>query len=344
MNSQLWFKNLKEKNTRANLDYLQFLKVKGDLNKELSGDKPILHYIVKFDLVEEFKKALDLGVKPVSGSYSVFNDLIQHKKLSFFEYLLKFLPPNFNYDKKDSYSRTPLMVATILNRIDFVDRLLNAYSPDVEEKDRNGLTIIHTASYFNSKTILERFRLAGLGSFYKDNAGDNPLHTACNNGNFEAVSALLKFSDARDCIYNVNKAGLFAVDIIKKNGRAKMISNAIENKIKELEKGKYEKKHDRTDNNQYEKKTCKRVEDKEKLSTNDRETLKKLIEKHNFKGNNFELCKKYVNTDGSSDKKTCEKIKSKERLNTNDKKTLKTLREKHNFKGNNFELCKKYGN
>jgi ankyrin repeat protein len=78
---------------------------------------------------------------------------------------------------RDSYDRTPLHVA-VWHRCDstVIDTLIGAACIDVDIRDRDGFTAIHTACLMHNIDAVTRFVAAGANLELTDKKGDTPLH------------------------------------------------------------------------------------------------------------------------------------------------------------------------
>ena len=114
---------------------------------------------------------------------SIFHILIINNNVNFLRCILKKIPDSSKYlNCKNPQGRTPLMIATILNRCDMIETILS-YGVLINEQDFEGNTALHSATRcVKSSKIVQLLLQNGADINLRNKENKTPLNYAIEMG------------------------------------------------------------------------------------------------------------------------------------------------------------------
>ena len=130
---------------------------------------------------------------------------------------------DINFDMRDKFGCTPLMIATQANQINMV-RYLIQIGCDIETKDKEGWTLIERAAHNGSLSIVSDLYQKGVDIDSKDKQWWTPLHRAAYNGH----SSVVRFLINHNADYEIkNKKGKTALQIAQNDAVKQILSSVL---------------------------------------------------------------------------------------------------------------------
>eukprot|EP00003_Mantamonas_plastica_P004465 TRINITY_DN1354_c0_g1_i15.p1 TRINITY_DN1354_c0_g1~~TRINITY_DN1354_c0_g1_i15.p1 ORF type:complete len:1743 (-),score=727.22 TRINITY_DN1354_c0_g1_i15:4589-9817(-) len=174
----------------ASEDCVGHLLTKGvevDSTTVLHGYTP-MHFVSSRRIAELL---LEHGADLDIGSLHGLSPLHTAARFGRYEVLQFFLSTDLDVDAKTLEMDTALMKSSQYpNHHDCVQLLLKA-GANVNEKNHNGDTALHYATYYDCHRSVEHLIAAGADVNAVDRKLISPLHNACSSGNFETVKLIL---------------------------------------------------------------------------------------------------------------------------------------------------------
>jgi len=118
----------------------------------------------------------------------------------------KLIDINYKLNSTDSLGFTPLLIASMTNNQDFINKLLKKTSNINAIDGYNGYSALHYAIYYNDLTLVKKIlaKNANINLQSTDIMKNTPLHLAVEKEYVNIVDFLLE-NQARDTIKNVNE-------------------------------------------------------------------------------------------------------------------------------------------
>jgi ankyrin repeat protein len=148
--------------------------------------------------------------------------------------LLKCSRVNVNW--KDSYGRTPLMMAIMKRHDNIVSLLLDQSKININMKDNDGNSALtYAAMYSSSDIVYSLLEYKKISHNPQNNLGYTPVMTAAENGNKDAINVFLLNKKVK---FNIeNEIGETALIIAIEKGHYEIVRMLIESKRKDIYSG-----------------------------------------------------------------------------------------------------------
>ena len=115
-----------------------------------------------------------------------------------------YIDSGYDLNIQNEYSNTPLILATLSNKIEIVKLLLDS-GADIDKQNNDGYTALILAVMYNNLEIVELLLNAGAYIDKQNNDGDTALILAAYKNNSEIVEILLDYG-ADEFILNDDKS------------------------------------------------------------------------------------------------------------------------------------------
>ena len=164
------------------------------------------HYSLNF--LKEFEYLLNCGAQP-NKIPGLMSELINKRDIKVIKLLL-----NYGYNPNKFNNCYPFIEAIRSNNTKLVELLYN-YGANINLKDFNGNTGLHTAVKLGNDQIIINLIRYNCNLSETNYKGETPLHIACINEDLDTIKTLLKFTDP-------NKS-----TIIRSRTRNKIVVNVV---------------------------------------------------------------------------------------------------------------------
>ena len=131
---------------------------------------------------------------------------VAHGQSSVAGYLLRAKGKELLRLKEIPWGDTPLHKAASLGHTTIMEQLL-AYSPDIEDQQKEGKTALFLAAEWSREEAVEVLLDHGAQTFTQRDLKGTPLHTAVKSNEIEVLKRLLKAHDAGKCLEHKNVWG-----------------------------------------------------------------------------------------------------------------------------------------